>query len=94
MAHESKRTTNHDTIRKWAEERGGRPAVVASTWDGTSGVLRIDFDGKEDDLEELSWDEFFRVFDENELEFLYQEELAEGGESRFFKFVARDSGAE
>lgn len=25
-AHESKRTTNHDEIRRWAEQRGGEPA--------------------------------------------------------------------
>ncbi len=24
-------TTDHDEIRKWAEERGGRPAAVRST---------------------------------------------------------------
>lgn len=89
--HEAKRTTDHEEIRRWVDARGGRPAVVASTWDGTSGVLRIDFNEKDDELEEMSWDDFFRVFEENELEFLYQEELEQGGESRFFKFVARNS---
>jgi hypothetical protein len=27
----SKITTDHDEIRKWAEERGGRPSTVRST---------------------------------------------------------------
>jgi hypothetical protein len=27
---ESKTTTNHDEIRRWVEERGGRPARVLS----------------------------------------------------------------
>lgn len=85
--HESHRTTDHDTIKAWVEARDGRPAVVESTWDGDSGLLRIDFGDKEDALKELSWYEFFRVFDENGLTFLYQEETADGGESRFFKFV-------
>lgn len=93
MAHEhsAQRTQDHDTIRKWAEERGGRPAVVESTWDGKSGLLRIDFGEKEDSLKEISWEEFFRVFDENNLDFLYQDQTAEGGESRFFKFVEAGS---
>jgi len=84
---QSKETTNHDEIRKWAEARNGRPAAVKDTWDGTSGVLRIDFDDPEDSLEEISWDDFFRVFDERKLKFLYQEETAEGEESRFFKLI-------
>lgn len=85
--HSSQRTQDHEVIQKWIEERGGRPSVVSSTWDGKSGLLRIDFGEKEDSLEEISWDDFFRVFDENNLTFLYQEETADGGTSRFFKFV-------
>ena len=33
----SKITTDHDEIRKWAEERGGRPATVRSTHDKGHG---------------------------------------------------------
>ncbi len=39
----------------------------------------------------ISWDEFFEKFDENNLAFLYQEELASGETSRFFKFVKRET---
>src|SRR3712207_5562878 len=55
---ESKTTTDHDEIRRWAEERGGKPATVAGTESGgdDAGVLRIDFPGGEGDrLEEISW---------------------------------------
>jgi hypothetical protein len=92
MAGESKTTTDHDEIRKWVEERGGRPATVTGTGDGDdAGILRIDFPGvgDEDSLEELSWDDFFEKFDEKNLAFLYQDETASGEESRFFKFVSR-----
>lgn len=87
----SKSTTDHKVIRKWAEERGGKPATVKGTGDSDeAGVLRIDFPGYsgEGRLEEISWDEFFEKFDEKRLKFLYQEETADGKESRFFKFVA------
>jgi hypothetical protein len=84
--HDAKRTRDHDTIMQWAEERGGHPAVV----EGTS-ILRIDFDepwGNDDErLERISWDQFFKIFDERNLEFLYQERTADGQESRFNKFV-------
>ena len=92
MAGESKTTTDHDTIRKWAEERGGRPAGVKGTGGGEDpGVLRINFPGgAEESLEEISWDEFFEKFEENKLAFLYQDEKASGEQSTFFKFVSRE----
>ena len=92
MAGGSKTTTDHDTIRKWVEERGGRPAAVKGTGGGDDpGILRVDFAGAgdEDSLEEISWEEFFEKFEENDLAFLYQEETSGGKESRFFKFVRR-----
>jgi hypothetical protein len=89
---ESKTTTNHDEIRRWVEARGGRPASVRATGDGDDpGILRIDFGDPEEGLEQISWDEFFRAFDENDLAFLYQEETEGGGESRFNKFVSREN---
>jgi anaerobic selenocysteine-containing dehydrogenase len=87
----SKSTTDHKVIRKWAEERGGKPATVRGTGDkDEAGVLRIDFPGYsgEGKLEEISWDEFFEKFDEKHLKFLYQDKTADGKESRFFKFVS------
>ena len=95
MSHESKITTDHNEIKKWVEKRNGQPATVKNTRrsDDETGLLRINFPGYsgEDSLQEISWDEFFKKFDESELAFLYQEELKDGGESRFFKFVNRNS---
>lgn len=85
------KTTDHDQIRKWAEARGGRPSRVAGIEDDRGeGVLRLDFGEKEESLEEISWDDFFKTFDDRHLAFLYQDEVGQGGTSRFFKFVRRD----
>jgi hypothetical protein len=90
---ESKTTTDHEEIRRWVEERGGKPAHVKGTEgdDDDPGILRIDFPGVGEDgkLEEISWDEWFRKFDEQNLAFLYQEQTKGGDESRFFKLVKR-----
>lgn len=84
-------TTDHDTIRRWTEERGGRPARVAGTVDeGGGGLLRIEFDPSRERLEEIDWKTFFDAFEKNRLAFLYQEETDEGEPSRFFKLVDRD----
>ena len=87
-------TTDHDTIRQWAEARQGKPATVRATIDedDAAGILRIDFPGGagDDTLEEISWDDFFQKFDEEGLEFLYQDKV-DGSPSRFCKFVKRSA---
>ncbi len=93
MTQESKKTTDHDEIRKWVEARGGVPATVRSTGSKDEpGVLRIQFQEQEsgDSLEEISWDDFFEKFEEQKLAFLYQDETKQGKTSRFFKLVNRD----
>ena len=94
---DTKVTTDHREIRRWIEERGGRPATVRRTeTKGEPGILRVDFPGYsgEDSLEEIEWDAFFEKFDEEGLAFLYQDETADGKKSRFSKFVRRDSKTE
>ncbi len=83
-------TTDHETIRKWAEKKGGKPAAVKRTHkDGDVGIIRIMFPkaphSDHDALVEISWDEFFKEFDERELALLYEED------SLFSKIVGRDT---
>ncbi len=62
---DSKTTTDHNTIKKWVESRGGFPATVKSTKEnGEPGLLRIDFPGYsgEGSLERIEWDDFFGKF--------------------------------
>ena len=86
------RTTDHDTIRRWVEERGGHPATVAATREGDdAGILRIDFEStKSEGLERINWEQFFETFEQAKLAFLYQHETEHGQTSRFFKLVRRD----
>jgi hypothetical protein len=91
---ETKMTTDHEQIKQWVEGRGGRPARVKGTTEkGGSGVLVIDYPGYSgtQTLETISWDEFFRGFEENRLALLYQEETKAEDQSRFSKLVNRES---
>ena len=38
-------------------------------------------------LEEISWEEWYEKFKDNNLTFLYQDKTKDGKESRFFKLV-------
>lgn len=90
---EAKTTTNHQEIRKWVEARGGIPAHVKRTGrGGDQGVLRIDYPGfsGQESLGRISWDDWFKAFDDNQLAFLYQDSVKGGAKSRFSKLVARE----
>jgi hypothetical protein len=79
-------TRNHDVIRRWAEARGAIPATVPGTeHDDRPGVLTFDFPGYGGErLRHISWDEWFRTFDERNLVFLFQEHLKNGRPSNHF----------
>ena len=84
----AKSTTDLNEIRRWAEERDGKPVTVVGTASrGEAGLLRIDFPGYSGAgrLEEISWDDWYEKFNESKLQFLYQDKP----ESRFFKLVSR-----
>lgn len=90
----SQTTTDHDTIRRWAEQRGAKPACVKDTGaNDDPGIIRLDFPGYSggDSLEEISWDEWFEKFEEQGLALLYQDETGGGEQSNFNKLVSRES---
>ena len=83
-------TTNHDTIRHWVEQKGGKPAAVARTHHGGDvGIVRIMLpnapQSEHQALTEISWDEFFKEFEKRKLALLYEED------SLFSKIVGRDT---
>jgi ferritin-like metal-binding protein YciE len=93
--HSGHMTTDHDEIRSWAEERGGKPACVMGTGGkGDIGMLRLEFPGKPNakdaKLHPITWGEFFEKFDERGLAMVYQEKTARGQLSNFNKLVSRE----
>ena len=83
-------TTDHDTIRRWAEKHGGKPAAVDRTHKGDDvGIVRVMFPqaphSEHGHLVEVSWDDFFREFDQRKLALLYEPD------SMFSKIIGRDT---
>lgn len=83
-------TRSHDVIQAWAQARDARPATIPtqqSEQDGRPHVLRFLFGDRDGErLQELGWEEFFQVFDDRELVFLFQEQKSDGSPSNFFRF--------
>lgn len=82
-------TTNHEAIKAWVEAREGRPSIIQAS-KNDSAILRIDIPGNsnENALMPISWDKFFKIFDSEVLQFLYQDTTEEGKMSNFNKIVA------
>jgi hypothetical protein len=84
-------TTDHDVIRRWAQERNAVPATVEGTGHGDHlGVLTFDFGGRSDRLRQVSWEEWFKTFDARRLNFVYQQERKDGKPSNFFRLESPD----
>jgi hypothetical protein len=86
-------TTNHETIRRWADRRDATPARAGPDADG---ALRFRFPDT-DRFTPVSWDEFLEVFERERLALVYEPvdpDHADGEpvrENTFYKFVDRDS---
>lgn len=97
MANLTRTTRDHDEIRRWAEERGGKPSHVQRTGSGEDvGILRIDFPGYsgEGSLEPITWEQWFEKFDQQGLSLIYEEETAGGARSNFNKIVSAETATE
>jgi hypothetical protein len=96
-SYSSKITFDPEVIRKWAEERSAKPACVRGTGgEKDIGMLRLDFPGYtgEESLQPISWDDWFRKFEERQLALVYQDQTATGEKSNFNKIISRETAEE
>lgn len=84
----SKVTIDHDEIRRWAEKRKAKPAIVRGT-----GIIRLDFPGFSGGktLAPISWDKWFERFDASKLALVMEEATARGQRSNFNKLIGRET---
>ncbi len=69
------RTFKHEDIKSWAEAREARPVQVRN-FEGERVTDRVRFRFPSEsfpDEEDLSWNEFFEIFDESKLEFVFED---------------------
>lgn len=89
-------TTDTAEIKNWVESHEGTPAVIG---EGSEEMVRIDFPGKEDERElskakrsrEVSWDDFFKVFEDKELAFIYYPNKDVNDPTFSYRFIKRQN---
>jgi hypothetical protein len=77
-------STDHGFIRAWAEAREGRPGRLDVRG---APLLRFDFGTPEPGLTEIAWDEFFEIFERDQLALEYRD--TPGHLGRLYKLVPR-----
>lgn len=87
-------TTDHEMIRQWADERGGKPARIEGTGENRTSLLRIEFPGgsEAESLKRMQWPSFLKTMDDEGLALLFQETTRHGEISRFYKIVYAPQG--
>lgn len=91
-------TANHDEIRAWAEKHRGRPEAIDDRRAGADRVgIRLDFPGSYGDAaisprvrRRISWEEFFKRFDELGYAFSYHEPLRQMHPTDAYHFIRRE----
>jgi len=81
-------TIDHDEIRDWVEDRGGRPALALESATNEA-PLRIDFGTSTEGLRSVSWEEFFKRFEAGDLAFMYDPDASDAASGTICSFVDR-----
>ena len=83
-------TIDHAEIKEWITAKGGFPARAQEASDQpVEAQLCVGFDRDNTALKEISWDEFFQIFDAHRLGFSFQEEPETGADIRVNKLAKR-----
>lgn len=88
-----KSTISHDDITQWVDTYKGRPEIINDpTAKGDKTGIRINFSKEmeeeympENETHEVSWQEFFRIFDDQSLALLYDPD------STSYRFIKREN---
>ena len=91
-----KTTTDREVIKDWVVKHGGLPAMIG---EGKDATVRVDFPGREDERDlskmrkskEVSFDEFFKIFDKKKLAFVYYPKDHIDEEALSYRFIKREN---
>src|SRR3954471_24896075 len=81
-------TIDHGEIRNWIESRGGIPAISVIK---DIKIPIINFAGVSPLATDVTWEEWFRIFDEDHYAFVCKGTRVDGMPSRFCQLIPRDS---
>lgn len=90
-------SVDHETIKKWIIKHKGKPEIIDDPdANGDEIGIRVDFPGPDDDrffdaneIREIPWEEFFKIFEDQQLAFEYEAEVGYDP-SLSYRFLKRE----
>ena len=93
----NKTSTDHAEIKDWVIKHKGHPQIIEIPDANDKVGIRIDFPGEFDEKyavteysSDSTWGQFFKIFDEQSLAFIYSDEEKIVDPSAAYKFIKRN----
>ena len=92
-----KTTSDHFEIQSWAESLGGKPMIIDHPVARADRLgIRIDFPGETHEVlmgetRPASWEEFFRIFEDQQLLLSYDDEPTTTDPTEWYRFEKRNA---
>lgn len=88
------KTTDHNEIRQWAEERRAIPVQIALNSTGKQlDTIKFRFPNQEDNVnqeyQEIDWDEFLAIFENYGLAMIYEDPSDNQADATYHRFDHR-----
>lgn len=89
-------TSDHSEIKRWAEKRGGKPAIIDHPIARADKLgIRIEFPGETHEVlmsetRPASWDEFFSIFEDQKLLLSYDDDPQGSDPTEWYHFEKRE----
>ncbi len=93
-------TGDHNEIRAWAENLGGRPMIIDHPVARADKLgIRIEFPGETHEVlmsetRPASWDEFFKIFEDQNLLLSYDDDPPGTDPTEWYRFEKRNAPPE
>jgi hypothetical protein len=88
-------TTNHNDIMAWARNRNGLPIRIRGNNNqpglGSLKIFFTEYEDKDPDWEEITWEEFLFEFEKKKLAMEFTEHNKSGERSLYYKFFHRQN---
>jgi hypothetical protein len=91
-------TIEHDKIKQWISKNKGKPEVIDDpSANGDMVGIRVEFPQavdnylKKEEIQETTWEQFFAIFEEQQLAFEYDSEVSSVDPSLSYRFLKREA---
>ena len=91
-------TIEHEKIKQWITKNKGKPEIIDDpSGNGDMVGIRVEFQNESDkflkreEIKETTWEQFFEIFESQQLAFEYDAEISSIDPSLSYRFLKREA---